>query len=91
MADTPPEVAPYEAVDHPLHYNLHPAGIECIDVIEEFPHNIGASIKYLWRAGLKPGSDLLQDLEKAQWYVEREIQRIQRNAPIPEGELLPPS
>lgn len=66
----------YEEVDHPQHYNEHPAGIECIDVIEEFPHNIGAAIKYLWRAGLKPGVDFDKDLQKAIWYIERERQRL---------------
>lgn len=62
----------YEKVDHPTHYNLHPAGIECIDVIEWMPHNIGAAIKYLWRAGLKPGAEAEEDIKKALWYIERQ-------------------
>ncbi len=65
-------------VDHPRHYNLHPAGIECIDVIEHMPHNIGAAIKYLWRAGLKPGEASVKDLRKAAWYAEREAQRLEK-------------
>lgn len=68
----------YEAVEHPQHYNLHPAGIECIDVIEAFPSNIAMVIKHLWRAGLKPGTTLLQDLQKARWYLDREITRQQK-------------
>lgn len=35
--------------------------------------NIGNAIKYLWRADLK--GNTLEDLEKAAWYVQREIQR----------------
>lgn len=65
-----------EGVDHPQHYNLHPAGIECIDVIEEMSHNVGAAIKYLWRAGLKPNEATDKDLKKAIWYIKRERQRL---------------
>lgn len=71
---------PYESVNHPSHYNSHPAGIECIDVIEAFNLNIGNAIKYLWRAGLKPGTAAQEDLRKAQWYVNREIERIGKGA-----------
>lgn len=63
-------------VDHPAHYNMHPAGIECIDVIEPMSFNIGMSIRYMWRHGLKPGAAALQDLDKAVWYLQREIQRL---------------
>lgn len=38
---------------------------------------IGNAIKYLWRAGLKVETDYLQDLQKAAWYLEREIERIE--------------
>lgn len=64
-----------EKVNHPAHYNLHPSDVECIDVIEFFPFNIGNAIKYLWRAGLKT-SDPIEDLKKAVWYVNREIERL---------------
>lgn len=67
----------YEFVDHPKHYNLHPAGIEAIDVIEEMTWNIGTAMKHLWRAGLKPGVNAGQDLRKAIWYIEREIKRLE--------------
>lgn len=69
----------YEQVNHPQHYNSHPAGIECIDVIEHFPFNLGTAMKYLWRAGLKPGVDTEIDLQKAIWYIEREIQRMRES------------
>lgn len=67
-----------DAVNHPPHYNNHPAGIECIDVVEHFGFNVGNAIKYLWRAELK--GNQIQDLEKAAWYVQREIKRLRREA-----------
>ena len=68
----------HDAVTHPLHYTSHPAGIECIEVVEHFPFSIGTAIKYLWRAGLK--GDAIEDLEKAVWYVRREIERRKKLA-----------
>jgi len=66
-------------IDHPKHYNSHPSGIECIDVIEHLSFNIGNAIKYLWRAGLKgDAGNHIQDLEKAVWYINREIGRLGR-------------
>jgi hypothetical protein len=65
-----------DEVNHPKHYNSHPSGIECIHVVEHMSFNVGNAVKYLWRIGLKPGSNALVDLEKARWYVEREIERI---------------
>jgi hypothetical protein len=69
---------PHDAVNHPIHYNSHPSGIECIDVVEHLTFNVGNAVKYLWRAGLKGA--LLDDLKKARWYVDREIQRLEREA-----------
>lgn len=65
-----------DPVNHPAHYTQHPNGIECIDVVEPLGFCVGNAIKYLWRAGLK--GDALEDLKKARWYVDREIQRIER-------------
>lgn len=59
-------------VNHPPHYNKHPSGIECIDVVEWMDFCLGNAIKYIWRADLKNG---VEDLEKARWYLDREIQR----------------
>ncbi len=70
MSDTRKEKS---KVDHPRHYNAHPSGIECIDVVEHMNFCIGNAIKYLWRADLK--GDALEDLKKACWYIEREIER----------------
>lgn len=65
-----------EAVNHPSHYNAHPSGIECIDVVEHMGFNLGNAVKYIWRADLKDNA--LEDLKKAQWYVEREIQKREK-------------
>lgn len=62
-------------VDHPRHYN-NINGIECIDVVEHFDFNLGNAIKYIWRAGLK--DDIIIDLEKSIWYIQREIQKIKQ-------------
>lgn len=37
-------------VNHPKHYNSHPSGVECIEIVEHLPFNIGSAIKYLWRS-----------------------------------------
>jgi len=77
---------PVEKVDHPSHYNSHPSGVECIEITEHFNYNVGNAIKYLWRAGLKPGSATLEDLKKASWFVEREISRIENEIDRRESE-----
>lgn len=69
--------ASQNTVDHPAHYNAHPAGIECIDVVEHFGFNVGNAIKYLWREGLKGAA--LEDLKKAEWYITREIEKRQKD------------
>ena len=65
-----------ENVNHPVWYNEHPSGVECIDIVRHMNFNLGNVIKYLWRAGLKDGNADIQDLEKAKWYLEDEIKRI---------------
>ena len=62
-----------EKVNHPEHYNKHPSGVECIDVIEHMGFNIGSAMKYLWRADFKDNAEI--DMKKAIWYIERELQR----------------
>lgn len=65
----------YELVEHPAHYNQQVPGVECIDVIQWFPTNVGLVIKHLWRAGSKPDNPRLLDLEKALVYLLKEIER----------------
>jgi hypothetical protein len=60
-------------VNHPAHYGGGDNMYEAIKVIEawELNFNLGNSVKYIARAG-KKGSKI-QDLEKARWYLDREI------------------
>jgi hypothetical protein len=69
-----------EAVNHPLHYNVHPSGVECIDVVEHMPFNLGNAVKYIWRHGLKPGVKAIEDLKKARWYLDREIAKMEKGS-----------
>lgn len=75
------ETVEEDAVNHPSHYNSDPSGVECIEITRHRNFNIGAAIKYLWRAGLKEDSSLdslekeIQDLEKAIFHIKDEIKR----------------
>lgn len=64
-----------DPVNRPAHYTTHPSGIECIQVTEHMNFCLGNAVKYIWRAGLK--DDAVEDLRKAIWYLQREIQRRQ--------------
>jgi hypothetical protein len=64
---------PNDVVNHPAHYTSHPSGVECVQIAEAFCFNLGNAIKYIWRAGLK--GDGIEDLRKAAWYINREIER----------------
>ena len=65
------EAKAHDPVNHPTHYISHPSGIECIQITEHMGFNLGNAVKYIWRADLK--GDAIEDLEKAKWYLEREI------------------
>lgn len=67
-----------DPVARPAHYTAHPSGVECIQITEHLNFCLGNAVKYIWRAGLKEGSDEIQDLRKARWYIEREIDRRTR-------------
>ena len=62
-----------DAVNSPKHYTAHPSGVECIKITEHMGFCLGNAIKYIWRADLK--NDALEDLEKAKWYIQREIDK----------------
>ena len=68
------EIEEKEMVDHPSHYNQ---GIETIEYIESWSMNFntGNVIKYVTRAGYKDNQ--LEDLKKAMWYLQREIDRLE--------------
>lgn len=62
-----------DPVNHPSHYTS--GKIEVIDFIEDqkLPYHLGNVIKYICRAGKKDPTKTLEDLEKAQWYLDRYI------------------
>ena len=62
-----------DTVNHPAHYKSHPSGIECIQVTEHMNFNLGNAIKYIWRCDEK--GDPLENLNKAIWYLSREVAR----------------
>lgn len=72
-------------VEHPSHYTSHPSGVECIDIAEHYNFCVGNAIKYLWRAGLKQDADKtavekeIEDLNKAIWYIKRQIKALEQN------------
>lgn len=64
-----------ESVNHPTHYGGKENQYEAIKVIEawELGFNLGNTIKYISRAGKK--GNRKEDLQKALWYLEREINK----------------
>ncbi len=66
-----------EAVNHPKHYNQ--GKIEAIDFIEdqEFNFSVGNAVKYICRYRWK--GTPVQDMEKAIWYLQRELNRMKKN------------
>jgi Protein of unknwon function (DUF3310) len=65
-----------DPINHPSHYTTHRSGIECIVITEHMNFCLGNAIKYIWRAGLKDGTDGVEDLKKAAFYINREIERL---------------
>lgn len=66
-----------DMVNHPPHYAETVPGIETIEVTEHFNFNRGNAIKYIWRAGAKDKDAEIQDLKKAAWYINREIEKLE--------------
>lgn len=68
-----------DMVNHPPHYTVN--GIEVIDVIENYKLNyrLGNVVKYVLRSDLK--GNRLQDLKKALWYLQREIEQSEKQTP----------
>lgn len=68
-----------DPVNHPPHYKSHPSGIECIEVTEHMGFNLGNAVKYIWRCDEK--KDAIEDLKKAAWYIQREIEKRLKEKP----------
>ena len=67
-----------EAVNHPQHYGGENNPYEAIKVIEawELDFCLGNTVKYISRAGKK--DNIIQDLKKAAWYLERKINKLEQ-------------
>ena len=63
------------SVNHPPHYNQY-LGLEVVDLAEQMNFNKGNAVKYIARSGFK--SNEIEDLEKAAWYIAREISRVKK-------------
>lgn len=61
-------------VSHPKHYNQ--GKFEVIEIIEDqgLGFHLGNAVKYICRAGKKDPSKVVVDLQKAVWYIERQIE-----------------
>lgn len=68
---------PAETVNHPSHYKF--GKIEVIDFIEDkkLGFHLGNAVKYISRAGRKNPDNTIEDLRKAVWYINRQIQRLE--------------
>ncbi|WP_185218751.1 DUF3310 domain-containing protein [Sphingobacterium mizutaii] len=67
-----------EQVNHPKHYGGADNPYEAIKVIEAWDLGfcLGNTVKYISRAGKKETDKNVQDLEKARWYLDREIEKL---------------
>jgi hypothetical protein len=77
LFSSPPQRGTQDNVNHPPHYKA--GGIETIDFIEakSLNYNLGNVIKYITRSDLK--GNKLEDLQKAQWYLNREVQTMRKS------------
>ena len=66
-----------DVVNHPGHYT--DGGIETIDFIEakKLPYHLGNAVKYISRAGKKDPEKTVEDLQKAVWYINRYISKLE--------------
>lgn len=66
-----------DPINHPDHYGGKDNPYECIKVVEAWGLGfcLGSALKYICRAGKK--GDALEDLKKAAWYLNREIQALE--------------
>lgn len=65
----------HDPVNKPKHYTTHPSGVECIELSEKLSFNLGNAFKYVFRRDDKENT--LQDVSKAEWYLKREIGRLE--------------
>lgn len=77
-------VAAREAVNHPQHYGGAANPYEVVKVLDAWGLDkdfyLGNTIKYLARAGKKDPTKLIEDLEKARWYLDRRIELLKKGS-----------
>lgn len=71
-----------ESINHPSHYGGQSNTYEAIKIIEalDLGFCLGNTVKYISRAGKKDPTKTLEDLKKARWYLDREIQKLEHKA-----------
>lgn len=76
-----------EKVNHPSHYGGKDNIYEAIKVIEAWKlgFHLGNTVKYISRAGLKSKEAELEDLKKAAWYLQRQIELLEKTNGEGEG------
>lgn len=69
-----------DIINNPEHYGGKENTFEVIKIIEHFNLNfpLGNSVKYILRAGKKNPEKEIEDLEKARYYIERQIINIKK-------------
>lgn len=79
-----------DAVNNPSHYGGSDNTYEAIKVIEAWRLGfcLGNTVKYISRAGKKPGESELKDLKKARWYIDREINRLEKGCSQESSDLI---
>lgn len=70
----------HDPVNHPVHYT--DGQIEVIDFIDDkqLSYCLGNAVKYISRAGKKDPAKTIEDLQKAVWYLNHEIEKRKREA-----------
>lgn len=76
-----------DPVNHPAHYTT--GKIEVIEFLEDknLDFHLANTVKYICRAGIKSPDTLIQDLEKAAWYLNRKIKLLKHDLPTPTKRL----
>ena len=77
----PPPPPEKEQVNHPQHYGGQNNPYESIKVIDawDLGFSLGNTVKYISRAGKKNKQKELEDLNKALWYLQHHIQKLEDN------------
>jgi len=88
MSETTTSTETGAVVDHPAHYNR--GEIEVIRAIRAYAPDFscGNALKYLCRAGSKPGQDTVTDLQKAAWYLRDAMKPREARPDFTKGDFV---